>query len=405
MAPARNCASSIATTCVSARSCARDLLGRVDRHRFDRAPVVARHVVDAGVALVEMRLEHLHALLRDQRATHAANELLALPAEHHAADHLDPAARAAGIQVADHASSRRGRGGAAERGGRRSAPARSYGFLAPRVERTRRPLRTIAARRAARSVRPRGPVAAITPRIASDRRARRDAHRGRRAARRTLLARLIHARLHRRPRITLPVSLPATSSATDAATSTSECVSRTSIFPICEPGRPADVVTAVDELLRPHAVLSPRLTNSIVIGARCAAAAAGRAGRCCSSMPERRRGDLDAVELLEQRLEREHFATHVAGGEHVAQRRAQRGVLSARALGCFDERDRAHGSAAEQRAQAGELRRLDDGVQLPSRRAGERAHLLARRRKVEQHERIGAARGARSLTTRTASRG
>src|SRR4051812_19128135 len=114
---------------VAHRAC--DLLRRVDRHRLHAPPIMARHVVDASVALVEMRLEHLHALLGDERATNATDQLLALPAEHHATDHLDPAASAAGIEVPDHASSRRGRGGAAERGGRRSAPPRSYGFFAP----------------------------------------------------------------------------------------------------------------------------------------------------------------------------------------------------------------------------------------------------------------------------------
>src|SRR5687768_2280390 len=39
-----------------------------------------------------MRLEDLHLLSCDHRAAHAANELLALAAEHHAGDDLDPPA-------------------------------------------------------------------------------------------------------------------------------------------------------------------------------------------------------------------------------------------------------------------------------------------------------------------------
>src|ERR1035437_2337620 len=86
----------------------RDLLGGIDRNRLDRAPVMRADGVHAAVAVVEMRLEHLHALLRDQRSAHAANEFLGLPAEHHAGDHLDPAA----IQL------KRARGHFSLRGGR-----------------------------------------------------------------------------------------------------------------------------------------------------------------------------------------------------------------------------------------------------------------------------------------------
>ena len=87
----------------------------------------------------------------------------------------------------------------------------------------------------------------------------------------------------RRPRTTLPVSLPATSSAIVAATSTIECVSRTSTLPTCEPGIPADDVTAATSSCARTPSRSPRFTNSAVMGAVCAAAAAGRTGRCCSS--------------------------------------------------------------------------------------------------------------------------
>src|SRR5688572_26229135 len=46
--------------------------------------------VEPLVSLVEVRLEDLHFLLRDHRSANASNELLALAAEHHAGDNLDP---------------------------------------------------------------------------------------------------------------------------------------------------------------------------------------------------------------------------------------------------------------------------------------------------------------------------
>jgi hypothetical protein len=44
---------------------AHQVTGGADGHRLDRAPVVTRHVTQSGVTLVEMRLEDLHAALRD----------------------------------------------------------------------------------------------------------------------------------------------------------------------------------------------------------------------------------------------------------------------------------------------------------------------------------------------------
>jgi hypothetical protein len=64
---------------------------------------VARDGEEPGVAVVEPRLEHLHALAGDDRAPDPPHELLALAAEHHAGDDLDPAA--GDLEAARHSSS------------------------------------------------------------------------------------------------------------------------------------------------------------------------------------------------------------------------------------------------------------------------------------------------------------
>ena len=64
--------------------------------------------------------------------------------------------------------------------------------------------------------------------------------------------------------------------------------------------------------------------------------------------------------------------------------------LAARALSGLHERDGARRAAAQQRSQAPQLRWLHDGVEPTSAGSGERAHLLARRRKIEQHDRLTA---------------
>ena len=101
------------------------------------------------VSLVEVRLEYLNFLLRDDRAANAANELFALSAEHHAANHLDPTGLACReVAVGDHRRSRRSEGGRG-RASRAVGPSRSGG----RSRRGRAHLR------AAPPSRPRFPVA------------------------------------------------------------------------------------------------------------------------------------------------------------------------------------------------------------------------------------------------------
>ena len=56
-----------------------------------QADVAVRHDVIVGEAVVELRLEHLHPLPGNLGAAHAANQLLALPAEHAAGYDFDPA--------------------------------------------------------------------------------------------------------------------------------------------------------------------------------------------------------------------------------------------------------------------------------------------------------------------------
>ncbi len=50
-----------------------------------------RHDFVGGVALVDGRLEDLHALARDFRATQPADQLFALAGKHRADDDFDPA--------------------------------------------------------------------------------------------------------------------------------------------------------------------------------------------------------------------------------------------------------------------------------------------------------------------------
>ena len=68
---------------------AQDFFGAIDRCGVDGNAGVARDAKHSFVARVEMRLENVHAKLRDQRAAHATNELFTLAAEHHAGDDFD----------------------------------------------------------------------------------------------------------------------------------------------------------------------------------------------------------------------------------------------------------------------------------------------------------------------------
>ena len=70
----------------------RDLPRRIDWGRLQVTTVVAGDVVQPGIAVVEMALEHVDALAGDGRPPHTSHQLLALAAEHHSGDHLDPAA-------------------------------------------------------------------------------------------------------------------------------------------------------------------------------------------------------------------------------------------------------------------------------------------------------------------------
>src|SRR2546426_1138418 len=84
---------------------AEDPLRGIHRLGFHRAAVVRAHRVEPGVAGIEMRLEDLNVLARDHGPPHPADQLLALPGEHHAGDDFDPA-----------------RAGAVEHGGERVVP-------------------------------------------------------------------------------------------------------------------------------------------------------------------------------------------------------------------------------------------------------------------------------------------
>ena len=65
--------------------------GLVDRDRAHPRAGVADDVRDV-VAVVDPRLDDQHALARDLGTAQAADELLALAAEHRPADDLEPAA-------------------------------------------------------------------------------------------------------------------------------------------------------------------------------------------------------------------------------------------------------------------------------------------------------------------------
>ena len=142
------------------------------------------------------------------------------------------------------------------------------------------------------------------------------------------------------------------------------CVSRTSTRPTCEPGMPASVVMAVMISCARMPSFSPRLTKSFCIGPACAADAVGRDGRCCSSMRSAAAAISMPSNSASSGSRAEHFAADVARGEDITQRRTQRSVLATRALRRLDERHGCHRAAAEQRAQARDLRRLHKRVEL-----------------------------------------
>ena len=67
------------------------LTAPAERHLRDGGALVRREVLDLdAVAIVDERLEDLDVAPRDDGTLHAADELLGLPREHHAGDHLDP---------------------------------------------------------------------------------------------------------------------------------------------------------------------------------------------------------------------------------------------------------------------------------------------------------------------------
>ena len=68
------------------------MLGTTDPQIRGGLGQVAASLHAAGIPVIEMRLEDLDALPGDHRATHPPDELLALPAEHHAGDDLHPTA-------------------------------------------------------------------------------------------------------------------------------------------------------------------------------------------------------------------------------------------------------------------------------------------------------------------------
>ena len=74
------------------RQVVEDVGAPAHRHGFHPRSVM-RGDLAAVVPGVEHRLEYRNPLARDLRPTHAADELLALPAEHAATDHLDPSPR------------------------------------------------------------------------------------------------------------------------------------------------------------------------------------------------------------------------------------------------------------------------------------------------------------------------
>jgi hypothetical protein len=67
-----------------------DLEGRVGWNRLNGATVMTGDRVNARIPLVQVRLEDLDALARDDRAAYATYELLALAAKHHAGNDFDP---------------------------------------------------------------------------------------------------------------------------------------------------------------------------------------------------------------------------------------------------------------------------------------------------------------------------
>src|SRR5688572_17348206 len=215
-----------------------DLLCGVDRHGFDRPSIVARHGVDPRIPRVQMGLEYLRFLPRDDRAPHPPNELLAFPAEHHTADHFDPSTGGWNGHVGDHLVREGGRGGreGREPRSRREAPP----FEPPR---SRRPPSSESRRSRPSSI-------------------------------------LTRARL---PRIETPVSLDTTVFATVVATSTVECRSRMSTRPISVLEIPPSFVIAPTRSPGRTPSISPTFTNTRVMAGTAAAPAAPVCGRVRSS--------------------------------------------------------------------------------------------------------------------------
>ena len=80
------------TTSVSSRIEPQQLRGAADVDPLNPHFAV-RDDLGLGETHVERRLEDLHALTRDLGAAEPADQLFALPAEHAAGDHFDPAVR------------------------------------------------------------------------------------------------------------------------------------------------------------------------------------------------------------------------------------------------------------------------------------------------------------------------
>src|SRR5439155_21977643 len=86
--------------------------------------VVTRDRVDPRIPFVQVRLEDLHLFPGDDRPPHSTDELLALSAEHHARNDLDPSTTLVeGSTRPTHERSRSLRGGP-PRAGRSDGPRR-----------------------------------------------------------------------------------------------------------------------------------------------------------------------------------------------------------------------------------------------------------------------------------------
>jgi hypothetical protein len=109
--------------------------------------------------------------------------------------------------------------------------------------------------------------------------------------------------------------------------------------------------------------------------------------------PERGGGDLEAVVLLQQRLEREHLALRHAGGELLAEEGAQPLLVRSRAVGRVGEGERGDHPAGRDHAQLRELARLREGEEPHGHGAEHRVELLARGGDVVEHRERDAALG------------